>query len=372
LLESGLFFVLGFLVATLLALLLAPPIWRRAVILTRERIERSVPLTLNEIQADKDQLRAEHAMAARRLEISLEKQRTEASEQFVELNNRRDEVLDLKKTLTERDTRIDALETLEAELRNTIGDLEARLNHTSGTLASTKAQLEDRIEALIEMDTRHREMQEDVDSQKIELVSRETKLDNMQNEALKTRKQLKETRSDLDRVKSELRVVNGNLEQEKKRYEKLLQKNTEQQGRYVDLEGRLERRNNDLARLRDEMAGDNSSAPSASLLRLQSTNEELKAEISRLTTELNALQEKAASQIKGDANAIVREKISELAAKVTALTARQEGHNSPINVALKKPAPPQPKARSQADQAAADVLSLAERIKAMQLSDQDA
>ena len=57
-LESGLFFTLGFLAATLLCLMVAPAIWRRAVVLTRQRIESSVPLTLNEIQADKDQLRA--------------------------------------------------------------------------------------------------------------------------------------------------------------------------------------------------------------------------------------------------------------------------------------------------------------------------
>jgi hypothetical protein len=48
-------------IAGLLALMVAPAIWRRAARLTRSRIEKSVPLTLSEIQADKDQLRAEAA-----------------------------------------------------------------------------------------------------------------------------------------------------------------------------------------------------------------------------------------------------------------------------------------------------------------------
>ncbi len=61
--EGVLYFVLGFLAAALLALMVSPAIWNRAVTLTRRRIESSVPLTLNEVQADKDQLRAEFAMS---------------------------------------------------------------------------------------------------------------------------------------------------------------------------------------------------------------------------------------------------------------------------------------------------------------------
>ncbi|MGB7433093.1 MAG: hypothetical protein WA921_11560 [Ahrensia sp.] len=58
-----------------MALLIAPSIWRRAVFLTRKRIESSVPLTANELQADKDRLRAEHAMSVRRLESQLDDMR---------------------------------------------------------------------------------------------------------------------------------------------------------------------------------------------------------------------------------------------------------------------------------------------------------
>ena len=95
-LESGLFFILGFLCSALLALMVAPAIWRRAVVQTRQRIESSVPLTLNEIQADKDQLRAEFAMSTRRLEVSLDELKERAAEQMIEINRRRDEALALE------------------------------------------------------------------------------------------------------------------------------------------------------------------------------------------------------------------------------------------------------------------------------------
>ena len=110
-LENGLFFTLGFLCSALLALMIAPAIWRRAVVLTRNRIESSVPLTLNEIQADKDQLRAEFAMSTRRLEVNLESLKERASEQLVEINKKRDELLSLGDQHAEKSLRISELET---------------------------------------------------------------------------------------------------------------------------------------------------------------------------------------------------------------------------------------------------------------------
>ncbi len=61
--QTALYFALGFLAAVLLALLVVPPIWRRATYLTRRRVEAEIPLTLNEIQAQRDGSRAEHALA---------------------------------------------------------------------------------------------------------------------------------------------------------------------------------------------------------------------------------------------------------------------------------------------------------------------
>jgi len=59
--QATLIFILGFLSAVFLTVLVAPAIWRRAVALTHRRVEAALPLSLNEIRADKDALRAEHA-----------------------------------------------------------------------------------------------------------------------------------------------------------------------------------------------------------------------------------------------------------------------------------------------------------------------
>lgn len=63
------FFGLGLLVATLIALMVLPAVWHRAVRLTTRRIEAAVPVSLFEIQADKDQQRAAFALNQCRLEL---------------------------------------------------------------------------------------------------------------------------------------------------------------------------------------------------------------------------------------------------------------------------------------------------------------
>ncbi len=64
-------FALGFLVAGLIALAFAPVFWSRALRLTRRRLETQVPLSVEEILADRDHLRAEFAVEQRRLEMRL-------------------------------------------------------------------------------------------------------------------------------------------------------------------------------------------------------------------------------------------------------------------------------------------------------------
>jgi hypothetical protein len=68
----------GLLLGCLLMLPFFPLVHGRAVRLTTRRINAATPMAMSEIQADKDQLRAEFAMSVRRLEIGVEAMRTRA------------------------------------------------------------------------------------------------------------------------------------------------------------------------------------------------------------------------------------------------------------------------------------------------------
>ena len=74
-LETVMLIAAGFLAASLLALLMVPVLWQRARQLTELRIRSQTPLSVAEIQADKDRLRAEYALEIRRLEKSVDAMR---------------------------------------------------------------------------------------------------------------------------------------------------------------------------------------------------------------------------------------------------------------------------------------------------------
>lgn len=102
---------LGFLLACMLALALTPAFRHRAERLASERVRRSLPVTLEEIRADKDRLRAEHAVTVHRLETQVDEARLNAARQMVEMNR--------------KDARICAL---EEELDRVRGDMEENVN----------------------------------------------------------------------------------------------------------------------------------------------------------------------------------------------------------------------------------------------------
>ncbi len=72
---TGLVFLLGALVATLLALLFVPFLWRNAQRLARRDYAATMPATMGEIRAEVDRVRAEAAMTVRRHEMLAQKAR---------------------------------------------------------------------------------------------------------------------------------------------------------------------------------------------------------------------------------------------------------------------------------------------------------
>jgi hypothetical protein len=111
--ELIMYFGMGFLFATLIAVAIIPFVHSRAVRLTMRRLEDSIPQSMAEIQADKDALRAEFAMSTRRLEITIEELKNRETNQLAELSKKGDAVNRLK---VERDAQKVEVGVLKAEL----------------------------------------------------------------------------------------------------------------------------------------------------------------------------------------------------------------------------------------------------------------
>ena len=179
--EWFMFAALGFFLGCLLGLMLVPPLWNRAVKLTTRRLEATMPMTLPDIQAAKDQQRAEFAIQLRKVEVALEKSKEKAARELIEANKRRVEIQllkeelkgvqsslqenenanrvlqqTIKRRLPDLDTRLKAakralleLETVNAELRNTVGSQSEALKIARSTAHNQRADI-DRLRMSLE------------------------------------------------------------------------------------------------------------------------------------------------------------------------------------------------------------------------------
>lgn len=146
--ENVMYFALGLLLATLAALIIIPAVWRRAVRLTKKRIEAATPMTMAEFRADKDQLRAEFAISTRRLEMNVESLRRRLADQLRDISRNRSEIGSIQ---TERDTHLQVVRELEdrdATSRRRVLELEKELADTAQKLRMRDRELADKVTQL--------------------------------------------------------------------------------------------------------------------------------------------------------------------------------------------------------------------------------
>jgi chromosome segregation ATPase len=417
-LEGVLYFALGFLAAALLALMVAPAIWRRAVVLTRRRIESSVPLTLNEIQADKDQLRAEFAMSTRRLELSVEKLRSKAADQLIDINRKREELTELSDETQYKSENLSVLEAEGSDLRDQLRLREQELADVSRRYRATETALEERSGELDLLEQRFRTASSEFDGGRIELAARDTQLQNLADKMTDLNKVRIEGNKNSGQLKSEIKALKRELASESRRSKDLDKRLTKNQATLIDREEKLDRRERELVKAR-ERSKDTSSSTSKieeELMKIRSDKVTIEAELAKSNLHMEALLddasndnvEKALTQIRKEKqelkknlqsiegerdalkvelsaiqlstgnewnterreNAVLRERINDLAAQVTAMTALLEGDQSIINSILIKENRPKIKNTANTVEPAknGEITSLADRIRALQLA----
>ena len=177
--ELVMYFGIGFLVAALLCLLFVPLVHNRAVRLTMKRLEAATPLSIAEIRADKDQLRAEFAMSTRRLEMSVEKMKAKTTTQLVELGKKTDAINQLKKELGEKTATIFALEARDKTLRDQLRATEEEFQIKSGSLREAERLLADKESELTKLLGELGERSLIADSQRTEIAALHTQVEAM-------------------------------------------------------------------------------------------------------------------------------------------------------------------------------------------------
>lgn len=374
--QATLIFILGFLGAVFLAVLVAPAIWRRAVALTRRRMEAALPLTMNEIQADKDAVRAEYAMATRKLEVMVKSLRGQLAAQSVEVDRARD---DERRVIRERDEKAEVvldLQKQEIELRAALKKDEEELVRLAGSIAERDRLLAERDDEIGKLGAMYDEASFNASSRQIELVAQESKLDKLDEELSALFGQYERAQDGLVRATAQAAEFDQAVRAEKRRIVALERKLEQQTATLSDREEKLERRERDLERLRAKLreASDAGHETAAKLAAEQAKAVRLREELAVQARELKALravQDRKWSAANGEGGgdqvetALLRERINDLAAEVVSLTARLEGPDSEIDRLLAA-APAAGGKGSGGKNAGEGAVSLAERVRALQ------
>src|SRR5246127_2640009 len=169
--ETIMYLAIGFLLSMLCGLAIVPLVHNRAVRLTTRRLEAATPLSMAEIQADKDQLRAEFAMSARRLEMSVEQLKNKTTSQLAELGKKTDAINRMKIEIGEKNATIFALEAREKAVKEQLRATEEEFAARTEALRQAEKALTDKQGELAKLNAELNDRAMVADSRQVELVA---------------------------------------------------------------------------------------------------------------------------------------------------------------------------------------------------------
>jgi chromosome segregation ATPase len=335
--ESIMYIGIGFLIAGLLVIGVIPLVHARAVRLTMRRLEADNPLSMAEIAAEKDQLRAEFAMTMSRLEMTVEQLKTKTTNQLAEIGKNNEAIGRIKFELSEKTAALLALEVKERQLSDDLAATQSELAQKTVSLEQAERALASTQAELTQVTASFNDSSVSAGGQRVELVALRAQAEALKGQVESYEKETKALWDHLNGKTAELEASNQQLAEERARADALASRAAE-----------LERQ---LAAQPPESAT-------------------LDAHVQELQRELAAAKRDAenAGAYERMENAVLRERIDEVAAEVARLTATLEGPDSPIETILNtgRPVPgngPSASATSRGDESKG---TLAERIRALQ------
>jgi hypothetical protein len=159
--QAVLLIALGFLTASLIVVLVAPAFWNRACRLTRKRLEQTLPITLTEIEATQDQLRASYAVRMRRLETALAGAKQKAAMQLVDNSRLQMQIVALKDQIAGLDLKLSERRNAATVLEQTITK---RFPELDREITMVKAQLQERSYGIQDLSNKLGRRNEDLEA----------------------------------------------------------------------------------------------------------------------------------------------------------------------------------------------------------------
>lgn len=362
--QFALLFGLGFLTAAFLGFLIAPAVHRRIVWFTEKRLKATMPLSPQEVRAQKDMARALFAAENAKTEQALTQERDKGVALLIQNGKFQQEASRFAAKNGELQTQIDDLETEAGELR-------ARLRREESYISQLKSGMHAAEQASSEKDAdidglrkRMTKMAADTDNLKIDLAARETEIESLKLRINTLRDERDTLRKDLNQASQRAKDAELRLGQESDKARKLEERLGREIAGNADRDTAIERHAQDVARLKERLEAVNGGGPKPAGKRANGAKppagpkivktaaekndnasepeHSVEDDIAHLTEDVRnraaALSDRLSKARSPSHDQAIREEIATIAANMVALTARKEGDASPIFDLLPKDA----------------------------------
>src|SRR5262245_40517212 len=322
--EPIMFIGIGFLVAGLLVIGVIPLVHARAVRLTMRRLEALTPMSMAEIQADKDQLRAEFAMTMSRVEMTVEQMKAKTTSQLAEIGRKSEAIGRLKFELGEKTAAVLALEARERHLAEDLRALEAALADKSSAQEGAAYSLANTQAELAQLSAQLHNSAMGSEGQRVELAALRAQTEVLHNEIQSYEQEITDLRDRLGRKTAEAAALDQHLGEQRGGAEQL-------GNRIGELERKLVARSaeSEAYRAAAETLAAEKGLIEGELKRSHEERDRLQRELAGVKRDVqNAITDESKE------NAVLRERINDVAAEVARLTATLEGPDSPIGAIL--------------------------------------
>ncbi|MCZ7455713.1 hypothetical protein [Rhizobium rhizogenes] len=386
--EYAILFGLGFLTATLLALLIAPAIHRRIVAYTENRLRATMPISPQEVRAQKDMARALYAAENAKVRQELDTEREKNTSLRLANEAASSDAYRLGEQNRSLSLKIEELTLEIGELRAALDTSEERAGVIAMNLTQQEQAANERAAQMSDLTARLTNLTRELDDSKITAATRDLEAEQAKQSASRFRKEGETATRELQDVAARNKEAMTAVARESRKVTRLEDQVATVMAKNADLDTMLTLRNQEVARLKEQLAatGGRSNdmiirlpnpavpvekaasqlqpaapAPAAALettpvvaedVTQAVTTEEaavspmvepttpspegLEQEIEDIRNQGTALTERLLN-VRGTGNdEPIRREIARIAAKMIALTAAQEGETSPIPGLLAK------------------------------------
>lgn len=350
--EYALLFALGFLAATLTGLLVAPAVQKRIVKFTENRMRATMPLSPQEVRAQKDMARAAYAAENARLSEGIRREREKHTLEMVRNEKLLAQAAAIGTENAELHAQIADMNIEAGDMRSALRREEMKGEQLKAALATADREIRGKVADIEALHARIHHLEADLDAMKIDLATRDTTMENLKSRIGNLKDERDRLREDLKTANQSAKALEVRLSREEGRVLQLETRLTRELAGSADKDNAIERRIAEINRLRDKvktLTAENKEAVKAvrstelartiAASRPSSRRADKVApppiDIAALEEDVRnqgtALSERLMAAKTGENDAALREEMADLASKMIVLTATREGAGSPVH-----------------------------------------